>query len=64
MVKKNALEKKAEKANKDVSNLVKAQTLFTKAEKLAKEREAQFQVELGKSKDGQYYVSMLKQGTL
>ena len=60
MVKKNQLQKKAEQAEQDVSNLAKAHTLFSKAEALAKEYEKKFMEELGKSKDGQWYLTMVK----
>lgn len=48
----------------DVSNLQKAQELFTKAEKIAKDRESKFLKELQSEKDGQWYLTALKQGTL
>ena len=58
------LEKRAEKLQTDVSNLAKAQKLFQRAETLSKEREAEFQKLLSKEKDGQWYLTALKQGTI
>jgi hypothetical protein len=58
------MEKKAIKMQTDVSNLAKAQALFTKCEAHVKQREIDFLKELQKEKDGQWYLTALKQGTL
>ena len=38
--------------------------MFTKAEKLVKEREAIFMESLAKEKDGKFWLTAIKQGTL
>ena len=58
------LENKAQKVQSDVQTLEKAQNQFSKAEKLVKLREAIFMEELAKEKDGKFWLTAIKQGTL
>ena len=48
----------------DLQNLKKSQDLFAKAEILVKEAEEKYVKSLGAEKDGKWYLTALKQGTL
>ena len=57
------LEQKVEKMEQNVSALEVAQTLYSKAEEIAKQREQKFNDGLKKNKEGDWYLTMLKKGT-
>ena len=57
------LEQKMEKMEQNVSALEIAQSLYTKAEEIAKQQEKKFNEGLQKNKEGDWYLTMLKKGT-